>query len=619
MRRRSSLVSTAAVAIALVVGLVPAAEAASAPVGAPRVRATGEVEAGGGTLRTTTISVPSPAAARSRTGRGAADPITVPVPAGTQQVGVSWTGDPAASFELRTRSSAGGAWSTATPLGGEGEEGPDGEGGRPGAGPLWLGHDGVVAVQVRLASATGPIADLRVEAMAWRPGPATKAADVIARPATAAGGPPIHLRSSWAPGGWNAADPVCGPKPKINARLDQAIVHHTDGTNTYRAADVPGILAGIYRFHTATRGWCDIGYNLLVDRFGGVWEGRLGGLDEAAWGGHAKGFNTRSVGVALLGTHQTGVAAATPTTAELASLRDVLAWKLGSQGIDPQATVAIPSGGNDRFPEGKVVVLPTIAGHGDTGSTACPGDLVRARLAQLRKDVAARIAATDDPARWATFGTGARFFTQVLTDAEGAAFGSPSRIGTATSKVVRVGLPIAEAAAPLVISAGSDNRIGVVDRLHRTLWGRPATTAELTRDVALRDRPTKAAAIADGLLAGADGVARYRSLDDAAFVTALYRNALARTPSADELAAQRAFLAAGHTRGELVVVVSDSTEYRRQVAVAERVTVAWFALLRRAPSAAELRTWTARLTAGSTDADLVKALLASPEWSRRFR
>lgn len=67
------------------------------------------------------------------------------------------------------------------------------------------------------------------------------------------------------------------------------------------------------------------------------------------------------------------------------------------------------------------------------------------------------------------------------------------------------------------------------------------------------------------------------------------------------------------------MVVSDSTEYRRQVAVAERVTVAWFALLRRAPSAAELRTWTARLTAGSTDADLVKALLASPEWSRRFR
>ena len=115
MRRQSSLVSTAAVAIALVVGLVPAAEAASAPVGAPRVRATGEVEAGGGTLRTTTISVPSPAAARSRTGRGAADPITVPVPAGTQQVGVSWTGDPAASTAALAAAWGGATRATETP------------------------------------------------------------------------------------------------------------------------------------------------------------------------------------------------------------------------------------------------------------------------------------------------------------------------------------------------------------------------------------------------------------------------------------------------------------------------------------------------------------------------
>ena len=48
-------------------------------------------------------------------------------------------------------------------------------------------------------------------------------------------------------------------------------------------------------------GWNDIGYNFLVDKYGQVFEGRYGGVERNVIGAHAEGFNTGSVGIALLG------------------------------------------------------------------------------------------------------------------------------------------------------------------------------------------------------------------------------------------------------------------------------------------------------------------------------
>ena len=54
-------------------------------------------------------------------------------------------------------------------------------------------------------------------------------------------------------------------------------MHHTVTANDYRRRDVAGLIRGMYRYHTASLGWSDLGYNFLVDRFGRSWVGRAGG------------------------------------------------------------------------------------------------------------------------------------------------------------------------------------------------------------------------------------------------------------------------------------------------------------------------------------------------------
>ena len=80
-----------------------------------------------------------------------------------------------------------------------------------------------------------------------------------------------------------------------------------------------------------SNGWNDIGYNFLVDRYGTVYEGRAGGVDRNVIGAHALGFNTGSVGVAVMGTF---TSAAAPAAVET-SLAKLLAWRLDLAHVDP--------------------------------------------------------------------------------------------------------------------------------------------------------------------------------------------------------------------------------------------------------------------------------------------
>jgi len=189
--------------------------------------------------------------------------------------------------------------------------------------------------------------------------------------------PPIYTRAQW-----GADESIRTWDPEYAGTLKAATVHHTADSNDYSAADVPGILRSIYQFHTVSRGWGDIGYNVIADKFGRLWEGRFGGLATTVIGAHAGGFNTSTFGVSMIGNYDI---VDTPQVM-INSVAHVIAWKLGLYGVNPRGRTTLVSGGGgtSKYPAGVAVDLPTIFAHRDVGSTTCPGQYGYARMEEIR-------------------------------------------------------------------------------------------------------------------------------------------------------------------------------------------------------------------------------------------
>ena len=124
------------------------------------------------------------------------------------------------------------------------------------------------------------------------------------------GSPPLLGREAW-----GANEAIRRAPPSYAASVQFALVHHTAGNNSYTASQSAAIVRGIEVYHVKGNGWNDIGYNFLVDKYGQVFEGRYGGVDKNVIGAHAEGFNTGSVGVAVLGTYGSAAPPAVARTA----------------------------------------------------------------------------------------------------------------------------------------------------------------------------------------------------------------------------------------------------------------------------------------------------------------
>jgi N-acetylmuramoyl-L-alanine amidase-like protein/fibronectin type III domain protein len=196
-------------------------------------------------------------------------------------------------------------------------------------------------------------------------------------------------------GGWGADPAYMTWAPQFYT-TKKLIVHHTATTDNYTdQAGAESQIRSIYYYHSVTQDWGDIGYNFLIDKFGTIYEGRYsrdyGGAnptgDDASGkgvtGAHVSGWNSGTVGVALLGTLTTHDA----TPAARDALTRLLAWEASRNGIDPQATEAFVNPVS-----GATITTPNIAGHRDYAATACPGDTFYPTLPALRRDVAALIA-----------------------------------------------------------------------------------------------------------------------------------------------------------------------------------------------------------------------------------
>jgi hypothetical protein len=342
-------------------------------------------------------------------------------------VGLHWQG--AGGVRFRTRSETG-QWSAWRPAAPEAEDGPDpgtaeaarSRGWRIGN-PYWTGPSD--RIQYRVARGVRRLRAYFVHS------------PVEARPlrtVSLAGAPPIVPRAAW-----GANEQIRRAQPTYASSLRFAIVHHTAGTNSYSPAQSAAIVRGIELYHVKANGWNDIAYNFLVDKYGQVFEGRYGGTTRPVIGAHAEGFNTGSVGVALLGNYST----AAPTAAEIGALTKLLAWRLDVAHVDPLSQFTWGSLGNPKFPAGRHVTLRTISGHRDTGFTACPGNAAYRRIPSLAQAVASTgLPKLYFPTVRGSLGGSVRFaarlsavlpWTVTVRDATGRAVAAGTGIGTEVS------------------------------------------------------------------------------------------------------------------------------------------------------------------------------------------
>ncbi len=174
------------------------------------------------------------------------------------------------------------------------------------------------------------------------------------------------------------------------------VVHHTVSTNEYAEDEAAGLVRAIYYYHAVTRGWGDIGYNYLVDKYGNTYEGRYGGPGVVA--GHVYGYNYGSMGIGTIGSYGNIGGSITPTVESLTALADLSAWEANRSYIHPLESAPF----YDAAP-------PNLGGHRDypPGTTSCPGDDLYAELPALRQDVWQHIVAhtAEYDVDWLAWGT----------------------------------------------------------------------------------------------------------------------------------------------------------------------------------------------------------------------
>jgi hypothetical protein len=284
--------------------------------------------------------------------------------------GVRWRGSGTVRFRARSTSGRWGPWRAAQP---EPEDAPDPRSSENRRDASWrVGNPWWVGVSNGIeARGVGHVSRIQAS-LVWSPEVRIPYRTPSAVSAT--GQPAIVPRADW-----NADESIRRAPPAYAPAIRLAIIHHTAGQNDYTRAQAPAIVKGIELFHVKGNGWNDIGYNFLVDRFGTIYEGRYGGVDRNVIGAHALGFNTGSVGIALLGTY----GSTTPSAAALDAIARIVSWKLDLAHVDPTSFLTFVSGGSERYPNGVPVLLNAVSGHRDTGLTECPGDALYAKLGAI--------------------------------------------------------------------------------------------------------------------------------------------------------------------------------------------------------------------------------------------
>jgi hypothetical protein len=177
--------------------------------------------------------------------------------------------------------------------------------------------------------------------------------------------PRVYTRAEW------AARPPNGTVRYLDRQPDHVVVHHTAGENTDDFSLAAGFAHSrwIQDLHMDQNGWIDSGQQLTISRGGYVMEGRHLSL-RAIWERqHVSGAQTAGHNDHTIGIENEGIYVSEPVPATLfESLVGTVAWLCDVYQLDP---------------------FEAIVGHRDyVSTTVCPGDVLYARLPELRQRVA---------------------------------------------------------------------------------------------------------------------------------------------------------------------------------------------------------------------------------------
>lgn len=581
-------------------------------------------DAGPGTLRTSEY-VLTP---ESGTARTAGWSRTVDVEDGSHAVAVSWTGAPTGEVQVRGLTAEG--WSDWMHIHGDPDDAPD-QSGEVTGDLVWFGGDGVDSVEVDVEK--GSLENLTLEAMRYERNESSSLQTALIPAAGAADTKPAILpRSEWTSKGWAYANEDCEKGPTHAAGgVKFAVVHHTVNSNSYSQAEVPGMLAAIYQFHTGTRGWCDIAYNFIIDRFGRTWEARSESMKGAVVGGHAAGFNTNSVGVSFLGQHQEGegqYAAVKPTDAQLTAAGRVIGWKLGQNDVPATGTITVTP-----TTTGTAKTINRVSGHRDVGSTSCPGSLLYSQLATIRStaaSVANQTTPTVPPSSTTTttrppgeskllgpFATPRELVDQSYRDLLRRA-PNQNELNLASAAITGGQKP--EVFLANLVNGDEANRnVRQVIRLYRAYFLRNPDHSGLGYWIGKRREGASIDRISNDFAAAPEFGRRYGSLDNGQFVDLVYENVLGRSPDQAGRSHWVTQLAKGYGRGRMMIGFSESPEYIAKTAGGVSVVALYDGMVRASIPQSTYDYLVPRVAQGKTDdSGVARFFMDKPEYHARF-
>ncbi|MCG2724977.1 MAG: peptidoglycan recognition protein family protein [Elusimicrobia bacterium] len=156
---------------------------------------------------------------------------------------------------------------------------------------------------------------------------------------------------------WKAQNPT---EPYVKHIPKRFTIHHTAARYPKNIEESSKEMVFIQDYHQNAREWIDIGYHLLIDPLGNIFEGRP--VD--AIGAHVKDENIGNIGISLMGNYHPPISD-TPTIKTFENFIAIGKYLKETYSIN----------------------ISSFYAHRDLDATACPGDLIYEKIPKLKKAI----------------------------------------------------------------------------------------------------------------------------------------------------------------------------------------------------------------------------------------